>query len=101
MAEFKKLNPNVPTDPREQLRGAILAVFRSWNNDRAIRYRSYNGIPDEWGTAVSVQVWRGRGVLLKRVFFFGSKCRNSPKTTRVQEIDARTSTPWSLCSCTG
>lgn len=73
VAEFKKLNPNVPTDPREQLRGAILAVFRSWNNDRAIRYRSYNGIPDEWGTAVSVQVWRGRGVLLKRVFFFGSK----------------------------
>lgn len=53
--EFKKLNPNVPTDPKEQLRGAILAVFRSWNNDRAIRYRSYNGIPDEWGTAVSVQ----------------------------------------------
>lgn len=53
--EFKKLNPNVPTDPREQLRGAILAVFRSWNNDRAIRYRSYNGIPDAWGTAVSVQ----------------------------------------------
>lgn len=45
----------MPTDPREQLRGAILAVFRSWNNDRAIRYRSYNGIPDAWGTAVSVQ----------------------------------------------
>lgn len=55
VGEFKKLNPNVPTDPKEQLRGAILAVFRSWNNDRAIRYRSYNGIPDEWGTAVSVQ----------------------------------------------
>ncbi len=57
--EFKKLNPNVPTNPREQLRGAVLAVFRSWNNDRAIRYRSYNGIPDEWGTAVSVQVCGG------------------------------------------
>ncbi|CBN74442.1 Pyruvate, phosphate dikinase [Ectocarpus siliculosus] len=55
VAEFKNLNPNVPMDPREQLRGAILAVFRSWNNDRAIRYRSYNGIPDAWGTAVSVQ----------------------------------------------
>lgn len=55
VAEFKKINPNVPTDPREQLKGAVLAVFRSWNNDRAIRYRSYNGIPDEWGTAVSVQ----------------------------------------------
>lgn len=55
VAEFKKLNPNVPMDPREQLRGAVLAVFKSWNNDRAIRYRSYNGIPDKWGTAVSVQ----------------------------------------------
>nr|AIT69956.1 pyruvate orthophosphate dikinase [Dictyopteris undulata] len=53
--EFKKINPNVPQDPREQLRGAVLAVFKSWNNDRAIRYRSYNGIPDSWGTAVSVQ----------------------------------------------
>lgn len=55
VGEFKKLNPNVPSDPREQLRGAILAVFKSWNNDRAIRYRSYNSIPDDWGTAVSVQ----------------------------------------------
>eukprot|EP00752_Nemacystus_decipiens_P009745 g8703.t1 len=55
VVEFKKLNPKVPSDPYDQLRAAILAVFRSWNNDRAIRYRSYNGIPDDWGTAVSVQ----------------------------------------------
>ena len=43
-----------PTDPKEQLRGAICAVFRSWMNERAILYRKMEGIPDEWGTAVSV-----------------------------------------------
>ncbi len=43
-----------PTDPMEQLWGAICAVFRSWMNDRAILYRKMEGIPDEWGTAVSV-----------------------------------------------
>ena len=43
-----------PSDPMEQLWGAICAVFRSWMNDRAILYRKMEGIPDEWGTAVSV-----------------------------------------------
>ena len=43
-----------PTDPQEQLWGAICAVFRSWMNERAILYRKMEGIPDEWGTAVSV-----------------------------------------------
>ena len=43
-----------PTDPMEQLWGAICAVFRSWMNDRAILYRKMEGIPDEWGTAVCV-----------------------------------------------
>ena len=43
-----------PTDPIEQLWGAICAVFRSWMNERAILYRKMEGIPDEWGTAVSV-----------------------------------------------
>lgn len=43
-----------PTDPVEQLWGAICAVFRSWMNERAILYRKMEGIPDEWGTAVSV-----------------------------------------------
>ncbi len=42
-----------PTDPIEQLWGAICAVFRSWMNERAILYRKMEGIPDEWGTAVS------------------------------------------------
>src|SRR5690554_5246448 len=44
-----------PDDPFEQLRGSVDAVFRSWNNARAIRYRKINDIPGEWGTAVNVQ----------------------------------------------
>jgi len=44
-----------PQDVQEQLRGAIGAVFLSWNNQRAITYRKLNGIPDDWGTAVNVQ----------------------------------------------
>ncbi|MCD6459660.1 pyruvate, phosphate dikinase [bacterium] len=44
-----------PTDPMEQLWGAITAVFGSWNNDRAIKYRKLNNIPHNWGTAVNVQ----------------------------------------------
>ena len=44
-----------PSDPREQLRRAILAVFDSWTGERAIAYRRIKGIPDDWGTAVNVQ----------------------------------------------
>lgn len=44
-----------PQDPREQLIEAVKAVFRSWNNDRAIVYRRMNDIPGSWGTAVNVQ----------------------------------------------
>ena len=44
-----------PSDPWEQLWGAVFAVFNSWNNDRAIYYRALNNIPEEWGTAVNVQ----------------------------------------------
>ncbi|MBK7956007.1 MAG: pyruvate, phosphate dikinase [Candidatus Accumulibacter sp.] len=44
-----------PTDPWEQLWGAVMAVFQSWNNDRAQVYRELNDIPDSWGTAVNVQ----------------------------------------------
>ncbi len=44
-----------PTDPWEQLWGAVNAVFNSWMNERAIRYRKMEGIPEEWGTAVNVQ----------------------------------------------
>jgi pyruvate,orthophosphate dikinase len=44
-----------PQDPREQLRGAIRAVFDSWTGERAVSYRRINRIPDDWGTAVNVQ----------------------------------------------
>ncbi|MFA5815282.1 MAG: pyruvate, phosphate dikinase [Bacteroidales bacterium] len=51
----KSTGHEFPTDPWEQLWGAVMAVFNSWNNDRAIYYRKLNRIPDEWGTAVNVQ----------------------------------------------
>jgi pyruvate,orthophosphate dikinase len=51
----KKTGKNFPTDPWEQLWGAINAVFRSWNNPRALTYRKLNNIPADWGTAVNVQ----------------------------------------------
>jgi len=50
----KQTGNDFPTDPMEQLWGAVCAVFRSWMNERAILYRKMEGIPDEWGTAVSV-----------------------------------------------
>ena len=50
-----RLGQEFPADPREQLWGAVMAVFRSWNNERAIVYRKMNDIPDDWGTAVTVQ----------------------------------------------
>ncbi|HMB20415.1 MAG TPA: pyruvate, phosphate dikinase, partial [Spirochaetota bacterium] len=60
VTKFKKLikdkvGKDFPTDPMEQLWGAITAVFGSWNNDRAILYRKMNNIEDSWGTAVNVQ----------------------------------------------
>ena len=56
-AEYKaKLGTDFPSDPKEQLMGAIKAVFRSWNNPRAIYYRRMNDIPSSWGTAVNVQM---------------------------------------------
>lgn len=60
VAEFKKAiqvktGQPFPEDPMEQLWGAIGAVFGSWMNERAITYRSLNGIPGKWGTAVNVQ----------------------------------------------
>ena len=64
----------VPDDPRQQLRGAIEAVFRSWNSDRARAYRRHEGIPDDLGTGVTVQAMvfgnhgpdSGTGVLFTR-----------------------------------
>ncbi|MDF1657397.1 MAG: PEP/pyruvate-binding domain-containing protein, partial [Verrucomicrobiales bacterium] len=60
VAQFKKLiktrtKKDFPQDPMDQLRGAVDAVFSSWQNDRAKVYRQKYGIPAEWGTAVNVQ----------------------------------------------
>ncbi len=60
VVRFKKLvrdrtGKDFPSDPYDQLRGAIGAVFGSWNNERAIVYRQKYNIPNEWGTAVNVQ----------------------------------------------
>jgi len=55
-AEYKsKIGTDFPSDPKEQLMGAIKAVFRSWDNSRAVYYRRMNDIPGDWGTAVNVQ----------------------------------------------
>ena len=67
-------SPDVPDDPWDQLRGAVQAVFRSWNSDRARAYRRHEGIPDDLGTAVTVQAMvfgnrgpdSGTGVLFTR-----------------------------------
>ena len=56
-AEYKsKVGTDFPRDAKEQLMGAVKAVFRSWNNPRAIVYRRMNDIPGSWGTAVNVQM---------------------------------------------
>jgi pyruvate,orthophosphate dikinase len=60
VARFKaliraRIGRDFPTDPWEQLWGAVVAVFESWNNDRARVYRELNDIPESWGTAVNVQ----------------------------------------------
>jgi pyruvate,orthophosphate dikinase len=68
-----------PTEPREQLRQSIHAVFDSWNGERAVAYRRTEGIPDEWGTAVNVQQMvfgnkgdsSGTGVAFSRDFSTG------------------------------
>jgi len=60
VSEFKamvrtRLGREFPNDPWDQLWGAVMAVFQSWNNDRAIFYRQMNDIPSSWGTAVNIQ----------------------------------------------
>ena len=55
-AEYKaKIGEDFPSDPKVQLMRSIKAVFRSWNNHRAVVYRRMHGIPGEWGTAVNIQ----------------------------------------------
>lgn len=52
----QELGEDFPTDPKQQMMEAIEAVFKSWNNERAIYYRRQNDIPSSWGTAVNVQM---------------------------------------------
>ena len=52
----KSVGEDFPQDPKVQLMKSVIAVFRSWNNDRAIYYRRMNDIPSDWGTAVNVQM---------------------------------------------
>jgi len=78
----RRLGVDFPDDPREQLWGAIGAVFRSWNNPRAIAYRQLNDIPDDLGTAVNVQSMvfgnmgpdSGTGVVFTRNPATGENC---------------------------
>ena len=81
-AEYKaKIGADFPSDPKEQLMGAIKAVFRSWDNPRANVYRRDNDIPYSWGTAVNVQMMAfgnmgddcGTGVAFTRDPATGSK----------------------------
>ena len=67
-AEYKaKIGTDFPSDPKEQLKGAVEAVFRSWDNPRANVYRRDNDIPYSWGTAVNVQMMAfGTGVAFTR-----------------------------------
>jgi len=51
----KRTGFDFPTNPWDQLWGAVIAVFNSWNSDRAVYYRKMNGYPGDWGTAVNVQ----------------------------------------------
>ena len=51
----KRTGHDFPTNPYDQLWGAVVAVFNSWNGDRAVYYRNMNGYPADWGTAVNVQ----------------------------------------------
>ena len=52
----ESVGDDFPQDPKVQLMKSVEAVFRSWNNDRAIYYRRMNDIPSDWGTAVNVQM---------------------------------------------
>ncbi|HEV8718072.1 MAG TPA: pyruvate, phosphate dikinase [Candidatus Binatia bacterium] len=100
VAEFKaliqdKLHLTFPQDPQEQLWGAIGAVFGSWNNPRAITYRKIENIPEEWGTAVTVQAMIfgnlgedcATGVAFTRDFSTGAKELNGDFLVNAQGED--------------
>ena len=95
-AEYKsKIGEDFPTDPKEQLMGAIKAVFRSWDNPRANVYRRDNDIPYSWGTAVNVQSMAfgnmgddcGTGVAFTRDPATGAKGLFGEFLTNAQGVD--------------
>ena len=95
-AEYKaKLGVDFPSDPKEQLMGAIKAVFRSWDNPRANVYRRDNDIPYSWGTAVNVQSMAfgnmgddcGTGVAFTRNASTGEKVLDGEFLTNAQGED--------------
>ena len=103
-AEYKsKIGTDFPTDPKEQLMGAIKAVFRSWDNPRANVYRRDNDIPYSWGTAVNVQMMAfgnmgddcGTGVAFTRDPATGAKGLFGEFLTNAQgeDVVARVRTP--------
>lgn len=106
--EYKKIvkaetGNDFPEDPMDQLWGSIMAVFNSWNTNRAIKYRQLNHIPDDWGTAVNVMAmvfgnmgWNsGTGVAFTRDpatgenKFYGEYLRNA----QGEDVVAGTRTP--------
>jgi pyruvate,orthophosphate dikinase len=100
VAEFKALIQDTlhltfPQDPQEQLWGAIGAVFGSWNNPRAVTYRKIEHIPEEWGTAVTVQAMVfgnlgddcATGVAFTRDFSTGAKGLNGDFLVNAQGED--------------
>ncbi len=99
----EKLGKDFPTDPWEQLWNAIMAVFESWMNDRAIFYRKLNNIPAEWGTAVNVQAMvfgnmndrSGSGVAFTRDSATGENAFNGEFLINAQgeDVVAGTRTP--------
>ena len=108
VAEFKaliqdRLHMTFPHDPHEQLWGAIGAVFGSWNNPRAITYRKIDNIPEEWGTAVTVQTMVfgnlgedcATGVAFTRDLSIGEKVLNGDFLVNAQgeDVVAGTRTP--------
>ena len=92
VARFKsaikeRTGKDFPNDPIEQLWGAICAVFRSWMNERAILYRKMEGIPDGWGTAVSVMATSATGVCFSRDAATGENLFNGEYLVNAQGED--------------
>ncbi len=91
----KQTGKDFPTDPMEQLWGAICAVFDSWMNERAILYRKMEGIPAEWGTAVTVMAMvfgnmgptSATGVCFSRDAATGENCFNGEYLVNAQGED--------------